>query len=99
MVNFYRLRESLALFCAHDDSQCIQPTGNLNFKHCQDSSLSRSALILPSVAMWFFTAVLLAVGVVVLAVWKRRQSLALREFSDQIHRLSPDPGAARTLPP
>jgi diguanylate cyclase (GGDEF)-like protein/PAS domain S-box-containing protein len=44
-------------------------------------------LILSSVVAWFVTSAVLAVGVSVLVVWRRRQERAVSEFSDQIHRL------------
>jgi diguanylate cyclase (GGDEF)-like protein/PAS domain S-box-containing protein len=51
-------------------------------------------LILPSVLIWFSTAALLAVGCVVLIVWKRRQERAVTEFSEQIRRLTFESGTA-----
>jgi hypothetical protein len=94
MVNFDRVREPLALFCSHDDSGCIQATGDLNYKRRQDSSLSRSALILPSVVVWSLISSVLAVGVGVLVVWQRRQQRAVSEFSEQIRRLTFESGTA-----
>src|SRR6266446_1419882 len=88
MVNFERVREPLALFCKHDDSRCTNPAGNLNFKRRHDSSLSRSALILSPVHLLIFTSVLLAVGLTVVLIGKRRQENAVGEFSDQLRRLT-----------
>jgi diguanylate cyclase (GGDEF)-like protein/PAS domain S-box-containing protein len=64
-----------------------QPAGNSDFKHRHDSSLSRFALILSSVVAWFVTSAVLAVGVSVLVVWRRRQARTVSEFSEQILRL------------
>ena len=94
MVNFDRVREPLALFCSHDDLGCIQATGDLNYKRRQDSSLSRFALILPSVVVWSLISGVLAVGVGVLVVWQRRQQRAVSEFSEQIRRLTFESGTA-----
>jgi len=51
-------------------------------------------LIVSSVVVWFFTSVVLAVGVSVLVVWKRRQERAVGEFSEQIRRLTLESGSA-----
>jgi diguanylate cyclase (GGDEF)-like protein/PAS domain S-box-containing protein len=51
-------------------------------------------LILSSVVIWSFISAVLAVGVGVLVVWKRRQSLALSEFAEQIRRLTFESGSA-----
>src|SRR5882672_5596010 len=88
MVNFERVREPLALFCKHDDSRCTNPAGTLNFKRRHDSSLSRSALILSPVYLLIFTSALLAVGLTVVFVGKRRQEQAVGKFSDQLWRLT-----------
>jgi diguanylate cyclase (GGDEF)-like protein/PAS domain S-box-containing protein len=44
-------------------------------------------LILSSVVAWFITSAVLAVGVSVLVIWRRRQERAVSEFSEQITRL------------
>jgi diguanylate cyclase (GGDEF)-like protein/PAS domain S-box-containing protein len=44
-------------------------------------------LLLSSLALWLLTAAVLAVGVVVLGVWKRRQERAVNAFSSQIQYL------------
>jgi diguanylate cyclase (GGDEF)-like protein/PAS domain S-box-containing protein len=66
-------------------------------------------LIFSSLALWLVTAAILAVGVVVLLVWKRRQERAVNDFSRQIQylidvggaagriALSAEPGALRKL--
>ena len=52
------------------------------------------ALILSSIVLWFLTSAILAVGVGVLFVWKRRQERAVSEFSRQISQLTRDAGTA-----
>jgi diguanylate cyclase (GGDEF)-like protein/PAS domain S-box-containing protein len=66
-------------------------------------------LIFSSLVLWLLTAALLAVGVVVLIAWKRRQERAVNDFSSQIQylidaggaagriALSEEPGALRKL--
>jgi diguanylate cyclase (GGDEF)-like protein/PAS domain S-box-containing protein len=49
-------------------------------------------LILSSVVAWFITSAVLAVGVSVLVVWKRRQERAVNEFSAQVLRLTSESG-------
>jgi diguanylate cyclase (GGDEF)-like protein/PAS domain S-box-containing protein len=44
--------------------------------------------------VWFITSAVLAVGVSVLVVWKRRQERAVGEFSEQIRRLIFESGTA-----
>ena len=51
-------------------------------------------MILPSLLIWFATAVVLAVGFGVLIAWKRRQERAVVEFSEQIRRLTFESGTA-----
>src|ERR1700688_3890106 len=93
MVNFDRVRESLALFSAHDVSRCTHPQGNLNFKHRHDSSREVRSLTVSSVFVWYFVAAVLAVGFCVLVIWKRRQERAVSDFSEQIRRLTQEHGA------
>ena len=50
--------------------------------------------MLSSVSVWFLTSTLLAVGIAVLAFWSRRRDLAVSEFSEQIRRLTIEPGIA-----
>jgi diguanylate cyclase (GGDEF)-like protein/PAS domain S-box-containing protein len=45
-------------------------------------------------AIWFLTSALLAVGLIVLFVWKRRQERAVNEFSKQVRELSLGAGSA-----
>ena len=45
-------------------------------------------MILPSVVLWFLTSVILAVGVIVLFVRKRRQERAVNQFSEQVSQLT-----------
>src|ERR1700686_4764536 len=97
MVNFGGVREPLALFCRHDYSPRPNPAGTLNFKRRHDSSLSRSALILSPVHMLIFTSVLLAVGLTVVFIGKRRQEHAFGEFSDQLWRLTSASSAAERI--
>lgn len=47
----------------------------------------RSALILSSLALWLVTTAILAVGIVMLFAWKRRQERAVNAFSSRIHAL------------
>ncbi len=51
-------------------------------------------MILSSFVVWFSTSALLALGVAVLVVWRRRQERAVTEFSEQIRRLTFESGAA-----
>ncbi len=44
--------------------------------------------------IWFATSAILAVGLVVLYLWKQRQERAVSEFSQQVWRLSREAGAA-----
>src|SRR3984957_5886706 len=94
MVNFDRVRESLALFSAHDVSRCTQPQGNLNFKHRHDSSREVRSLTVSSVFVWYFISAVLAVGLGVLVIWKRRQERAVSDYSEQIRRLTFEAGTA-----
>jgi diguanylate cyclase (GGDEF)-like protein/PAS domain S-box-containing protein len=45
-------------------------------------------LILSSPVLWLITAAILAVGLVVLFVWKQRQERVVKDFSDQIWQLA-----------
>jgi diguanylate cyclase (GGDEF)-like protein/PAS domain S-box-containing protein len=65
-----------------------------NIKRLYDSSLSRSALFLPSIVLWFLTSAVLAVGLTVLFLRKRRQDRAVHEFSEQVGQLTREAGAA-----
>src|ERR1700680_2432535 len=94
MVNFDRVRESLALFCANDVSRCAPTPGDLNFKHRHDSSREVFSLTVSSVFVWYFISAVLAVGLSVLVVWKRRQERAVSEFSEQIRQLTFETGMA-----
>jgi diguanylate cyclase (GGDEF)-like protein/PAS domain S-box-containing protein len=51
-------------------------------------------LVFSSLALWLVTAAVLAVGVAVLSVWKRRQERAVNDFSSQIQGLIDAGGAA-----
>jgi PAS domain S-box-containing protein len=51
-------------------------------------------LILPSVVLWCLTSASLAVGLLVLFAWKRRQEVAVNEFSEQVLQLTRDEGSA-----
>ena len=51
-------------------------------------------MILSSIALWFLTCAVLAVGVGVLLVWKQRQERAVSEFSAQVSQLTRDAGSA-----
>jgi diguanylate cyclase (GGDEF)-like protein/PAS domain S-box-containing protein len=56
-------------------------------------------LIFSSPALWFATAAVLAAGVVVLFVWKRRQERAVKDFSKQIQFLLEEGGTAGRIAP
>src|SRR3981189_2520746 len=79
---------------SHDDSRRDRPTRGSNIKRRQDSSLSRSPLIWSSLVLWFPTSAILAVGLVVLLVRKRRQERAVAEFSEQVWQLTREASAA-----
>jgi diguanylate cyclase (GGDEF)-like protein/PAS domain S-box-containing protein len=51
-------------------------------------------LVFSSLVLWLVTAAILAVGVAVLSVWKRRQERAVNDFSSQIQGLIDAGGAA-----
>ena len=95
MVNFTRVREPLELFstlrrfAAHSGSRSASI-----IKRRQDSSLLRSALIPSSVVLWSVTAAILAVGIVMLFAWKRRQERAVNAFSSRIQDLITEGGAS-----
>jgi diguanylate cyclase (GGDEF)-like protein/PAS domain S-box-containing protein len=81
----------------HDDSRRAQPDTGSKIKRRWDSSLSRSALILSSLAQWFLTAAILAVGLAVLIAWKRRQERTVNEFSKQVWQLTREAGSAARI--
>jgi diguanylate cyclase (GGDEF)-like protein/PAS domain S-box-containing protein len=56
-------------------------------------------LIFSSLALWLVTAAILAVGVIVLFLWKRRQERAVNDFSSQIQYLINAGGAAGRIAP
>src|SRR5229473_4466232 len=94
MVNFDRLCHACALFFhSRWFATCTTRDG---FQHQAsfDSSLLRSALILSSIVLWCLTSAILAVGLVVLFVRKRRQERAVNEFSEQVWQLTREAGAA-----
>src|SRR5260370_36103187 len=78
----------------HDDSRRARPDMGSNIKRHHDSSLLRSALILSSIVLWFLTSAILAVGLVVLFVRKRRQERAVDGFSEQVWQLTRESGAS-----
>ena len=78
----------------NDVSRRVQARVGTKIKRRQDSSLSRSALILTPMVIGFATSAVLAVGLVVLYVWKQRQERAVNEFSEQVWQLSRAAGAA-----
>ena len=51
-------------------------------------------MILSPIVLWFSISAILAAGVVLLIVWKRRQERAVNEFSRQVWRLTREAGAA-----
>jgi diguanylate cyclase (GGDEF)-like protein/PAS domain S-box-containing protein len=51
-------------------------------------------LVFSTLALWLVIAAILAVGIVVLFVWKRRQERAVNDFSSQIQYLIDEGGAA-----
>jgi len=81
----------------HDDSRRARPGTGSKIKRRFESSLSRSALILPSVDMWVFTAAILGLGVVILFVWKRRQERGVNEFAAQLGHLTRGAGSAARI--
>ena len=44
-------------------------------------------MVLSSLVLWLVTAAVLAVGLVVLLLWKQRQERAVKDFSTQINYL------------
>ena len=56
-------------------------------------------MIFSSLALWLVTAAILAVGVIVLFLWKRRQERAVNDFSSQIQYLINAGGAAGRIAP
>jgi diguanylate cyclase (GGDEF)-like protein/PAS domain S-box-containing protein len=50
-------------------------------------------LILSSDVVWFLTSAVLAVGIIVLVIWKKRQERAVSDFSEQLRRLAFESGA------
>src|ERR1700730_17047360 len=78
----------------HDDSRRARPGMGSNIKRRYDSSLLRSALILSPIVLWFLTSAVLAVGLVVLFLRKRRQERAVNEFSEQVRQLTREAGVA-----
>ncbi len=56
-------------------------------------------MIFSSLALWLVTAAILAVGILVLLVWKRRQERAVNDFSSQIQYLIDEGGAAGRVAP
>src|ERR1700726_1349142 len=78
----------------YDDSRRARPEMGSNIKRRYDSSLSRFALFLPSIVLWFLTSAVLAVGLIVLFVRKSRQDRAVHEFSEQVGQLTREAGAA-----
>ena len=54
-------------------------------------------MILPSIVLWFLTPAVLAVGLIVLVAWKRRQERAVNEFSKQVWQLSREAGSAARI--
>ncbi len=56
-------------------------------------------MVFSSPVLWLITAAILAVGVVVLFAWKRRQERAVNDFSSQIQYLIDEGGAAGRIAP
>ncbi|HEY2465562.1 MAG TPA: EAL domain-containing protein [Steroidobacteraceae bacterium] len=56
-------------------------------------------MIFSSLALWLVIAAILAVGVIVLFLWKRRQDRAVNDFSSQIQYLINEGGATGRLAP
>ncbi len=77
----------------HDDSRCAHPMGAPG-PSVVGMYRYRGPLILSPAILWFFTSAVLAAGVGVLLVWRRRQERAVSEFSQQISQLTRDAGAA-----
>ena len=56
-------------------------------------------MVFSTLALWLVVAAILAVGIVVLLVWKRRQERAVNDFSSQIQYLLDEGGAAGRIAP
>ena len=54
-------------------------------------------MILPSITLWFLTSAILAVGLVVLLAWKRRQERAVNDFSAQVRQLTREASSAARI--
>jgi diguanylate cyclase (GGDEF)-like protein/PAS domain S-box-containing protein len=54
-------------------------------------------LFLSSTVLWFSTSIVLAVGLIVLYVRRRRQERAVKEFSEQVRQLTRDAGSATRI--
>lgn len=77
-----------------DESRRVQPGMGSKIKRRWDSPLSRSALFLSSIVSSFLISAMLAVGLVVLFVRKRRQERAVDRFSEQVLQLTSGAGPA-----
>ena len=82
---------------AHDDSRRDQPGTGSKIKRRFESPVSRSALILPPVDIWILTAAVLALGVVILFAWQRRQDRAVNEFAAQLSHLTRESGSSSRI--
>ena len=56
-------------------------------------------MVFSTLALWLVIAAILAVGIVVLLIWKRRQERAVNDFSSQIQYLIDEGGAAGRIAP
>ena len=54
-------------------------------------------MILSSIVLWLLTSAVLAVGLIALVAWKRRQERAVNEFSKQVWQLSREAGSAARI--
>src|SRR5882757_2167223 len=88
MVNFARVRESLELFSGSRRFTARQPCAVLKYQASSRVFVIEVMLILSPVYLLIFTSALLAVGLIVVIVGKRRQEHAVGEFSDQLRRLT-----------
>ncbi|HEX3848221.1 MAG TPA: EAL domain-containing protein [Steroidobacteraceae bacterium] len=52
---------------------------------------------MPPIELWYATSAILAVAIIALVVWKRRQERAVEDFAQQVWQVTRGPGARRIL--
>ena len=62
-------------------------------KRRQGSPLAGTQLTLPPIELWYATSAVLAVVIVILIAWKRRQERSVKEFAEQVWQLTRGAGA------